>query len=106
MLPKLSLPDRRCAARMITAISIFGLFGVYFGIAVSEGYFHLMSRRPLVSAFVRGESISEQPSEGPSRHFTLPREVLSGAQAIDNQVRQNQISYEQAYDQLKQLLKR
>lgn len=96
-LPKLAVDTRRLAAAAVIGLSLSCLAGVYTGIFISE-------RQLLSPAYIR-EIASIKPGTRVERGY-LQAAVFKEAAVIDQKYRANELTAEQAYEQLYQLIRK
>lgn len=96
-LPKLPVDTRRLAAGAVIGLSLSCLAGVYTGILISE-------RQLLSPAYIR-EAASIKPTTRVERGY-LQAAVFSEAAVIDQKYRANELSAQEAYEQLYQLVRK
>jgi hypothetical protein len=98
-LPKLEVDTRRLAAGAVIALSLACLAGVYFGIFVSE-------RQLLSPPNVRAVASTSQTTRPERTYFYLRAEELKEVDVIDQKFRSNELTAEQAYEQLYESVKK
>jgi hypothetical protein len=99
-LPKLDVDTRRLAAAAVIALSLSCLAGVYSGIFVSE-------RQLLSPPNIRSAVSAAYTTKADREHLKyLMTQEVTEADVIDQKLRRNELSAEQAYEQLYELVKK
>jgi hypothetical protein len=99
-LPKLDVDTRRLAAAAVIALSLSCLTGVYSGIFVSE-------RKLLSPANIRGAVFASYAAKPDLEYLKYLRaQESSEIDFIDQKFRRNELTAEQAYEQLYELAKK
>lgn len=97
-LPNLEVASRKAAAAAVIALSLSCLTGVYCGIFVSE-------RQLLSPPNIRRAVLTEHTARATDRIY-LRAGLFEEIDVIDQKLRRNELTAEQAYEELYQLVKK